>query len=57
MPFRYYVGYAKFFEVSDNACDDVTWHLWNPFRAQVYLTQDVRQRMNDLVDLMNDALR
>jgi hypothetical protein len=57
MPFRYYVGYAKFFEFSDNACDDVTWHLWNPFRAQVYLTQDVRQRMNDLVDLMNDALR
>jgi hypothetical protein len=57
MSFRYYVGYAKFFEVSDNGCDDVTWHLWNPFRAEVHLTQDVRQRMNDLVDLMNDALR
>lgn len=54
---RYYTGYAKFFDTSDDACDNVSWHLWNEFRHKVYLTKENRKRMNDLVDMMNDALR
>ncbi|KAF7186645.1 Lipase 1 [Pseudocercospora fuligena] len=54
----YYVGYAKFFDITDDTCDSVSWHVWwnLPF-VQLYLTQARRQAMNDLVDLMNTALR
>jgi hypothetical protein len=49
----YYTGYAKFFDVTDDSCDKVTWHIYNELRTRAYLTQEKRQQMNDLVDLMN----
>jgi hypothetical protein len=53
----YYTGYAKFFDVTDDSCDKVTWHIYNELRTRAYLTQEKRQQMNDLVDLMNNAIR
>ncbi|KAF2166025.1 hypothetical protein M409DRAFT_23753 [Zasmidium cellare ATCC 36951] len=54
----YYVGYAKFFDISDSSCDQVSWRIWlNIGKRQPALTQARRRTMNDLVDSMNDALR
>lgn len=53
---RYYVGYAKFFDTSDAACDDVSWHFWNSFGVETALSQDRRRSMNRVVDAMNDVL-
>ena len=53
----YYVGYAKFFDTTDNGCDSVSWHVWLNLFTKEYLTRSRRQAMNNLVDLMNGALR
>ena len=53
----YYTGYAKFFDATDNSCDKVSWHIWLNLFTREYLTQDRRNRMNDLVDAMNSALK
>lgn len=50
------MGYAKFFETKDDACDKVSWHFWSAVFPREYLTRPRRQQMNDLVDLMNQAL-
>lgn len=55
--FRYYVGYAKFFDASDSKCDQVSWRIWLNFGQRPMLTRARRQTMNDLVDSMNAALR
>jgi hypothetical protein len=54
---RYYVGYAKFFDASDKACDEVSWHLWGIGGVKTYLTQERRNAMNDVVESMNDVLK
>ena len=54
---RFYVGYAKFFDTTDAACDEVSWHFWDLVGTKTPLTQDRRQDMNDLVDSVNNALR
>ncbi|CZT25183.1 uncharacterized protein RCC_10912 [Ramularia collo-cygni] len=53
----YYVGYAKFFDDTDSTCDKVSWHLWWNYFYREYLTQARRKAMNEVVDIMNDALR
>ena len=57
IPNSYYVGYAKFFDTTDNTCDSVSWHVWLNLFTREYLTQARRQAMNNLADLMNGALR
>lgn len=53
----YYVGYAKFFDVSDRSCDAVSWHIWLNLFTREYLTLERRIGMNGVVDRMNNALR
>jgi len=53
---RYYAGYAKFFDATDNTCDKVSWHVWLNLFTREYLTKDRREKMNSLVEAMNTAL-
>ncbi|KAM0723338.1 hypothetical protein Q7P37_000323 [Cladosporium fusiforme] len=53
----YYVGYAKFWDETDEACDEVSWHLWGVLGVEQRLTQKRRRDMNEVVDSMNDVLR
>jgi hypothetical protein len=53
---RYYAGYAKFFDTTDNTCDTVSWHMWLNLFTREYLTKDRREKMNSLVEAMNTAI-
>jgi hypothetical protein len=53
---RYYTGYAKFFDATDNSCDTVSWRVWFNLFTREYLTKDRREKMNSLVEAMNTAL-
>jgi hypothetical protein len=56
----YVTAYARFFDETSNDCDKVSWH-WYTWPVGVlnyqYLTVQRRKDMNELVDLVNDALR
>ena len=52
----FYTGYAKFFDASTDACDKVSWHVWVNLFSRQYLTRPRRQKMNDLVDAVNQKL-
>lgn len=57
LSYRYYVGYAKFFDISDEGCDEVSWHLWGIAGVETFLTLERRSAMNRVVDAMNDVLK
>ncbi|KAH0017849.1 hypothetical protein KCU78_g7397, partial [Aureobasidium melanogenum] len=52
----YYTGYARFWDSSSADCDSVSWSMWFLESTWQYLTQARRQRMNELVDMMNAKL-
>ncbi|KAI9671168.1 MAG: hypothetical protein M1817_003675 [Caeruleum heppii] len=51
----YWIGYARFWDVSTSECDQTTWGTLG-FRG-AYLTRERRSTMNDLVDLVNDKIK
>jgi lysophospholipase L1-like esterase len=54
----YYTGYAGFFGIDDNACDNVTWAVWGTVeRSKQYLKLEMRQTLNDMVRSVNEVLR
>jgi lysophospholipase L1-like esterase len=56
----YHTGYAKFFDVTDKSCDNVTWSFWYADKLKwkkQYLTQARRRQMNTLVDAANIVIR
>ena len=52
----YYVTYAKFFDASTTQCDKVTWAFPTATGNRPFLTQDLREQLNDLVDATNRVL-
>ena len=52
----YYTGYAKFFDTKTTECDSVSWAYWTSGLDKPYLTKDLRQQMNDLVESTNLVL-
>jgi lysophospholipase L1-like esterase len=54
----YYTGYAGFFGIDDNACDNVTWAVWGTVeRSKQYLKLEMRQTLNEMVRSVNAVLR
>lgn len=53
----YYVRYVRFFDISSNDRDQVTWNLRIPLENEGYPTRNRRRRVNDLVNLMKSASR
>ncbi|KAF2679009.1 SGNH hydrolase [Lentithecium fluviatile CBS 122367] len=53
----YVTGYAGFFGVDDETCDNVTWAVWNSVESKKqYLTLELRQALEDLVRSVNRVL-
>jgi lysophospholipase L1-like esterase len=54
----YVTGYAGFFGIEDETCDNVTWAVWNNVeRTKQYLTLELRQALDDMVRSVNAVLR
>ncbi|MCJ1415428.1 hypothetical protein MMC32_001760 [Xylographa parallela] len=53
----YYSTYAKFFDASTTQCDTVTWAFKSAAGNRPFLTQDLRKKMNDLVDATNKVIQ
>jgi hypothetical protein len=54
----YYTGYAGFFGVDDNACDNVTWAVWGTVeRSKQYLKLEMRRTLDEMVRSVNAVLR
>jgi lysophospholipase L1-like esterase len=50
----YYTGYAGFFGIDDESCDNVTWAVWrNVEWTKQYLKLQMRRDMNDMVRSVN----
>lgn len=53
----YVTGYAGFFGVDDDACDNVTWAVWSTVESsKQYLKLELRQALNALVRAVNGLL-
>lgn len=54
----YVTGYAGFFGIEDETCDNVTWAVWNSVeRTKQYLKLELRRALDDMVRSVNDVLR
>ncbi|MCJ1474780.1 hypothetical protein MMC13_003440 [Lambiella insularis] len=53
----YYPTYAKFFDATSTQCDTVTWAVKTASGNRPFLTQDLRKKMNDLVDATNKVIQ
>jgi lysophospholipase L1-like esterase len=56
----YYVSYAKFFGEDDPQCDSVSWSWYQSQLnddEKLYLTQDKRRKLNQLVELANTEIK
>jgi lysophospholipase L1-like esterase len=54
----YVTGYAGFFGVEDETCDNVTWAVWNSVeRTKQYLKLEMRIALDDMVRAVNNVLR
>ncbi|KAI9711826.1 MAG: hypothetical protein M1820_001971 [Bogoriella megaspora] len=51
----YLAGYVGFWNHDDPGCDNVSWSWFLGDRQ--WLTRDLRKRMNDLVDQLNDVIK
>lgn len=50
-------GYASFFGVDDDTCDNVTWAVWSTVESsKQYLKLELRQAPNALVEAVNSVL-
>ncbi|KAL6718667.1 hypothetical protein ACLMJK_002901 [Lecanora helva] len=57
IPGRIYVtGYGKYFNPDTPQCDKQTWSFWYQRLNAPYLTQDLRKRLNDMVDAVNGKI-
>jgi lysophospholipase L1-like esterase len=53
----YVTGYAGFFGVADDTCDNVTWAVWSTVESsKQYLKLELRQTLNALVRAVNGIL-
>jgi hypothetical protein len=56
----YITAYSRFFDETTNDCDNVSWH-WYTWPTNVlnyqYLTQEHRHKLNELGDMVNQAIR
>ncbi|MCJ1399547.1 hypothetical protein MMC11_002749 [Xylographa trunciseda] len=53
----YYPTYAKFFDATTTQCDSVTWSFKSAIGNRPFLTQDLRKKMNDLVEATNKVIQ
>ncbi|KAF2253830.1 SGNH hydrolase [Trematosphaeria pertusa] len=54
----YVTGYAGFFGVEDEVCDNVTWAVWNSVEStKQYLKLELRKALNEMVRSVNAILR
>lgn len=54
----YITGYAGFFGIEDETCDNVTWAVWNSVEStKQYLTLELRKALDEMVRSVNDVLR
>ncbi|KAH0559822.1 hypothetical protein GP486_003657 [Trichoglossum hirsutum] len=51
----YVMGYPKFWNATTTQCDNVSWNYWRTPGA-TKMTRAIRQRMNDLLDAMNNKI-
>lgn len=54
----YYTGYAGFFGIDDETCDNVTWAVWRDVEwTKQYLKLQMRKDLNDMVRAVNTIIR
>ena len=54
----YVTGYAGFFGIDDNTCDNVTWAVWRDVKSGgQYLKLAMRKDLNKMVRSVNDVIR
>ncbi|OCK75119.1 SGNH hydrolase [Lepidopterella palustris CBS 459.81] len=54
-----YTGYARFFGIDDNTCDNVSWSVWDyeSAAAKQYLTLERRKALNDMTLAVNRRIK
>ena len=52
----YVTGYGNFFNGNTSQCNGVSWSFWYQQLNKQYLTQDLRTRLNDMVDAVNSKI-